>query len=202
MANSFSPSTLDGITTSPAPVANSSSNMSGMLSGLTDNINKMLENNYLRMFIFVIAVVYAGYTLTPVPKRLDNLFAKSNLFKYMVLFFVAVSMLHPLDNTKLTICLIVPVLILGLFNFLRNSGKMNICKDESKKGSRKSKSSKSDSPKHDSPKSDSPKRDSPKRDSPKRKSSKSDSPKRKSKRGKKNRKESPKGVAGAEHFFI
>jgi hypothetical protein len=192
MANSFSPSTLDGITTSPTPVANSSSNMSGMLSGLTDNINKMLENNYLRMFIFVTAAVYAGYTLTPVPKRLDNLFAKSNLFKYMVLFFVAVSMLHPLDNTKLTICLIVPVLVLGLFNFLRNSGKMNICKDESKKESSKS----------DSPKSESSKRDSPKRDSPKRKSSKSDSPKHKSKRGKKNRKESPKGVAGAEHFFI
>jgi hypothetical protein len=117
MANS-----LDAMTTSPTPVAyTSSSTSSDILSGLTSNINNVLENRYIRVFIFVVAAVYAGYTLTPVPKQLNNLFAKSNFFKYMILFFVSISLLHPLDNTKLTICLIIPVLVLGFFNVLRKN---------------------------------------------------------------------------------
>jgi hypothetical protein len=127
---SFSPTSFDGrnsldaMTTSPAPVAEynaRSGTSSDILSGLTSNINNVLENRYIRVFIFVVAAVYAGYTLTPVPKQLNNLFAKSNFFKYMILFFVSISLLHPLDNTKLTICLIIPVLVLGFFNVLRKN---------------------------------------------------------------------------------
>jgi hypothetical protein len=119
------PNSLDAMTTSSAPVAAynapSSSTQSDLLSSLTTNINNMLGNRYIRVFIFVVAAVYAGYTLTPVPKQLNNLFAKSNFFKYMILFFVSISLLHPLDNTKLTICLIIPVLVLGLFHALRKN---------------------------------------------------------------------------------
>jgi hypothetical protein len=90
-----------------------------------NGVNYMLQNNYVRMFVFVVAAVYAGYTLMPVPKRLENMFNNSELFKYFVLFFVAASMMHPLDETKVKICLIVPIFVLLLFRMLRNhsSGK-------------------------------------------------------------------------------
>lgn len=90
-----------------------------------NGVNYMLQNNYVRVFVFMLAAVYAGYTLTPVPKNLQNLFRDSEVFKYFVLFFIGASMLHPLDETKVKLCLIVPLFVLFLFRMLRNqsSGK-------------------------------------------------------------------------------
>jgi len=86
----------------------------------TGGVNYMLQNDYIRVFIFIVATVYAGYTLLPMPKNLKKMFTNSEIFKYFILFFVAASMLHPLDNTKLKICLVVPVFILLMFRLIRN----------------------------------------------------------------------------------
>jgi hypothetical protein len=215
---------LDAMTTSPTPVMeynapSSSGTSSDILSGLTSNINNVLENRYIRIFIFVVAAVYAGYTLTPVPKQLNNLFAKSNFFKYMILFFVAISLLHPLDNTKLTICLIMPVLVLGFFHALRKNDskpKSESTSTESETSSDEKKHEKKHERKHSQSDSCTPSSVSPSSDKKAmigekkagkadKKASKADKKgKMGSKRGSKEDRKlgSPKGVAGAEHFFI
>jgi len=97
----------------------------GLTDSATNGVNYLLQNNYIRIFIFVLAVVYAGYTVMPVPSNLKSMLKKSYIMKYLVLFFVAASMLHPLDNQKLKICVIVPFFILLMFKMManRSSGK-------------------------------------------------------------------------------
>jgi hypothetical protein len=91
-----------------------------LAASATGGVNYLLQNQYIRVFVFIVATVYAGYTLLPVPKNLKRMFSESEVFKYFILFFVAASMLHPLDNTKLKICLIVPVFVLLMFRLMRN----------------------------------------------------------------------------------
>ena len=72
--------------------------MENLSVGAADGVNYVLENQYIRVFVFVLAAVYAGYTLRPVPKTLEKLFDNSNLFKFIILFFLTCSMLYPLNE--------------------------------------------------------------------------------------------------------
>ena len=47
-------------------------------------INKILENDWLRSLLLIIASIFAGYTLQPMPLKLNNMFNTSSSFKYMV----------------------------------------------------------------------------------------------------------------------
>ncbi len=94
-----------------------------LTTGTTNGINYLLKNNYVRVFVFVVATVYAGYTLMPVPSNFKKMLDKSYLMKYLILFFVAASMLHPLDNEKLKICVVVPIFVLIMFRMMRNRSK-------------------------------------------------------------------------------
>ena len=119
-----------GYTNSPAASQSYSASQSyanasfdSLTNSTTNGVNYLLKNNYVRIFIFVLATVYAGYTVMPVPSMLKKRLEKSYLMKYFILFFIAASMLHPLDNDKLKICLIVPVFILLMFRMMRNRSK-------------------------------------------------------------------------------
>lgn len=154
----YNPQSNYGYTNSPAAshsysASNSNSyanaSVDSLATGTTSGINYLLKNNYVRVFIFVLAIAYAGYTVMPVPKNFKKMLDKSYLMKYLILFFVAASMLHPLDNDKLKICVVVPFFILIMFRMMRNrsSGKSlfhglgrsgDDCSDsESRRGSRR-----------------------------------------------------------------
>ena len=90
-----------------------------MISVLTQNLNNSLSNDYIRTTILVIASVFAGYTLYRVPRPLNNLFYKSWLFKYMILFFGIATGLYPLSNDQMLLALIVPAVVLFIFEMMR-----------------------------------------------------------------------------------
>jgi len=130
----YNPQSNYGYTNSPAASQTYSASASqsyanasvdSLTTSTTGGINYLLKNNYVRVFIFVLAVVYAGYTVMPLPSKLKKMLHNSYLMKYLILFFVAASMLHPLDNDKLKICVIVPIFVLLMFRVIKNhsSGK-------------------------------------------------------------------------------
>ena len=82
-------------------------------------LNKLLQNDWLKVLLLLIGSVFAGYTLYPVPAKLDDMFTNSVLFKYMILFAVLISALHHLDNRKIILALLIPIVVLGIFNLLR-----------------------------------------------------------------------------------
>lgn len=81
--------------------------------------NKLLNNDYFRIFFLILTGVFAGYTLQPVPKWLSNLFDKSEIFKFLVLFMVGSVAVHPIDKSKALKITIGAVVVLGLFYLAR-----------------------------------------------------------------------------------
>lgn len=98
------------------------SNMSETTFGI---INGILSNDWLRSLLLIIVSVWAGYTLQPVPKKLNNLFDTSTSFKFLILFVLMLTALYPLDNNKVILSIVVPVLTLVFFEFLRKVDDMD-----------------------------------------------------------------------------
>lgn len=86
---------------------------------VVDTINDIVKIDSIKIFLLLLAGVYASYTLYPVPKVLEKMFNESMWFKYAILFILTVIALHPLDNKKFGISLIMPGVILFLFSSLR-----------------------------------------------------------------------------------
>lgn len=82
-------------------------------------INTVLANDYWRAFLLTVVSVYAGYTLQPVPMKLNKLFDTSTIFKYVILLILLLTAFYPLDNNKVVLAIIVPIMILVFFEFLR-----------------------------------------------------------------------------------
>lgn len=88
-------------------------------------INGILENDWLRSFLLIVVSVWAGYTLQPVPKKLNNMFDTSTTFKFLVLFVLMLTALYPLDNNKVILSIVIPVVTLVFFEFLRKVDNMD-----------------------------------------------------------------------------
>jgi len=98
------------------------------INGIMDNVvvnksiefqNKLLNNDYFRIFFLILVAVFAGYTLQPVPKWLSNLFDKSEIFKFIVLFMVGSVAVHPIDKSKAFKITLGVIVVLGLFYLAR-----------------------------------------------------------------------------------
>ena len=88
-------------------------------------INTVLSNDYWRAFLLTVVSVYAGYTLQPVPKKLNKLFDTSTPFKYVILVILLLTAFYPLDNNKIVLSIVVPIMILGFVEFLRKVDDMD-----------------------------------------------------------------------------
>lgn len=86
---------------------------------VTDLSNDLLGNDAIKFFIVLLTGVFAGYTLQPVPAVLDKLFNESWIFKYITLFMIAATVMHPLTDKKLGMAFIMPAVILFGFSVLR-----------------------------------------------------------------------------------
>lgn len=84
-----------------------------------EKVNNTLQNIYLRNFIFILAGVFLGYTLQPVPVWLNHLFNTSNILKFMILFISCISVFYPMDKNEMVITFICCSLVLFLFSILR-----------------------------------------------------------------------------------
>lgn len=81
--------------------------------------NKLLGNDYFRIFFLLITGVFIGYTLQPVPKWLNYLFDNSIIFKFIILFMVGIIAGHPLDKSKTFKVALGAFIVLFLFYLAR-----------------------------------------------------------------------------------
>lgn len=88
-------------------------------------INTVLSNDYWRAFLLTVVSVYAGYTLQPVPKKLNQIFDTSTPFKFFILFIMLLTAFYPLNNNKIVLAIIVPIMVLVFFEFLRKFDDMD-----------------------------------------------------------------------------
>lgn len=90
-----------------------------LLDLVSNTLNLMLRNDFVRLLILAIMSVYTGYTLYPVPDFLNEIFNTSYVAKYLVLMLVLSASIYPLDSGKVILVLLVPLFVLLLFHFLR-----------------------------------------------------------------------------------
>lgn len=88
---------------------------------LVQVLNTSLQSVYVRGFIFMLAGVYMGYTLQPVPEWLNDLFNTSNPFKFVILFFTSIAATYPLNNESVMVALVSSFVVLTLFEVMRNN---------------------------------------------------------------------------------
>lgn len=91
-----------------------------------DVINTILSNDYWRAFLLTVTSVYAGYTLQPVPKKLNRIFNNSTSFKFIVLCIMLLTAFYPLNNNKIILAIVVPITVLVFFEILRKFDKKNV----------------------------------------------------------------------------
>ena len=89
------------------------------MNKVVDYINQVFKNDNIRMFTIMITGVFAGYTLEYVPIRLNDLFQKSNLFKFLILLLIGVSNFYPVTKDKLLKIVVISILILFIFALIR-----------------------------------------------------------------------------------
>lgn len=93
--------------------------MDNLIEAPTQIVNTSFSHDFFRLFSLVVAGVFAGYTLQPVPKWLNNLFDTSNVFKYLTLVVIGITALYPVNKKKMLDILISSGIILLLFAGLR-----------------------------------------------------------------------------------
>jgi Kef-type K+ transport system membrane component KefB len=90
---------------------------------VTSQLNNVFSNKELRMFVLVLTGIFAGYTLQRVPKWLNDMFNDSELFKFVVIFFIFVCAYYPLEEKDIMSMGAMSAGILVLFNLARQVGK-------------------------------------------------------------------------------
>jgi len=86
---------------------------------IIEKINFMFSNDFYRLYLLILCSIYAGYTLQPVPKWLNNMFNTSNIFKFFILICIGITAVYPIDKNKLINISLSSFIILVLFDIFR-----------------------------------------------------------------------------------
>lgn len=86
---------------------------------VTKSANQLLNVEIIRYLILIVTGVFAGYTLQPVPKWLNNLFDTSYTFKFAVIVLMGMVALYPLDDNEVSYIFIGSFLVLVMFMVFR-----------------------------------------------------------------------------------
>ncbi len=90
-----------------------------MIDKVIDSINVILSNKQMYAFFMLLSGIFLGYTLQPVPDWLNNIFNTSQLFKYIVIIIVGLTVAYPIDKTEFTAIIIMAAIILVMFKLMR-----------------------------------------------------------------------------------
>lgn len=97
--------------------------LENILNPVSGNINTILSDDRIRVFIFVSTCILIGYTLQPVPKWLNSMFDNSNIFKYFVILVTGIVSFYPVNNNTLFLIIIYSWVLLWLMNLARDYDK-------------------------------------------------------------------------------
>lgn len=87
---------------------------------ITNSLNRIFSNSTVRMFAFLFASVWLGYTLQPVPDWLNRIFDTSNIVKFLVIFTVGILSFYPLDNEEVKNIFVDTIIVMIIFKLIRN----------------------------------------------------------------------------------
>lgn len=90
---------------------------------MINTLNLILDNLLFKTFLVILTTIYIGYVLQPIPKWLNNLFDTNDIFKFIIIMLVVLTSLHPIDNNKLIVSVVIPIIILYLFKYFRTIDK-------------------------------------------------------------------------------
>lgn len=90
---------------------------------LTEVLNETLQNDHLKIGLTIVSSVLAGYTLRPLPKKLDNLLTQSYMFKFIVLTLVGLLSVGRINENNFFMVIIIVAVILAIFEYLRQNDK-------------------------------------------------------------------------------
>jgi uncharacterized membrane protein (UPF0136 family) len=100
-------------------------------------VSDSFQSDFFRLISLLIAGVFAGYTLQPVPKWLNDQFDNNIILKFVVLVVIGITALYPIDNKKFLYIILTSIITLALFEFLRKFDKKEPPKEEPKLDSEK-----------------------------------------------------------------
>ena len=86
---------------------------------LINMANNILSNDFVRLLVLILGGIYAGYTLQPIPEWLNNLFNKSNVFKFLILMMIGLVASYPINEQKIMNVIIISIFILVFFELKR-----------------------------------------------------------------------------------
>lgn len=79
-----------------------------------------LNPSFLQTITFLTLLILLPHTVEPLPKTLKALLDKSILFKFFVISSLLVLYIQPKNRCQWTLVICAPILILLIFNILRN----------------------------------------------------------------------------------
>jgi hypothetical protein len=85
--------------------------------------NTLFANDFFRLASLILAGVFAGYTLQPVPRWLNRLFDTSVVFKFFVITVIGITAVYPLNKSKFVNVVISAALLLAIFEVMRGYDK-------------------------------------------------------------------------------
>ena len=87
---------------------------------MLETVNSLLLNSNTKVVLVLLFSIMAGYTLNPVPEMMKNLFNNSHLFKFFVLFMLALLTNAPVNSHKMLLCGVSVIVVLLIFHLVRN----------------------------------------------------------------------------------
>ena len=84
-------------------------------------VTSVVANEHIRMIFVIILSVFIGYTLMPLPKKIETLFKESQLFKFAVLFLMGLITFNPSSVKGMVWIVVVPILFLLVLHLLRKA---------------------------------------------------------------------------------
>lgn len=84
-----------------------------------ESVNKLLDNENIKVFLILFTGIFSGYVLQPVPQWFNNLTIKSQIFKFFILFSIGFLALHPMNKDKLIIVIACSIIILEILQGMR-----------------------------------------------------------------------------------
>jgi hypothetical protein len=88
---------------------------------MLETVNSLLNYPNTKVVLVLLFSIMAGYTLNPVPEMMKNLFHNSHLFKFFVLFMLALLTTNGQVTThRMLLCGVSVIVVLLIFHLIRN----------------------------------------------------------------------------------
>jgi hypothetical protein len=88
---------------------------------ITQNINKIISNDYIRIFMILITTIFSGYIL--IPRWIIDHVHDSDFFNFILLCIIGILVEYPINNKKIFLLTILSLIITIIISVLKKKEK-------------------------------------------------------------------------------